>query len=61
MSRGSCHGPIGSSLPFQGSNLTVPGLPHVHPGEGAILAAMNRGRLPVAPEPLTARELPCLE
>ena len=51
MSRGNCHGPTGSSLSFQGSNLTVPGLPHVHPGEGAILAAMNQGRLPRPPSP----------
>lgn len=55
MSSGSCQGTTGSSLSFQGSNLTVPGLLHVCLGEEAILAALNQGSLPVAPKPDSLR------
>lgn len=44
-------GTPGSSLSFQGSNLTVLGLPHARPGEEATLAFLNQGNLLVAPSP----------
>lgn len=48
----------GSSLLFQGSHLTFLGLPQAHPGEAAILALQNQGRLPGASSTHTPESSP---